>query len=103
MKTEISQVPEKGFEIKQVGVDAHVFFFENAQEVTREESVSYECDTYKLVVPFRPGLEKTIEANLSVWMNAAKAQETVAPQKTVEERVSTVEEVVTTLAEVVLL
>lgn len=102
MKTEISQVPEKGFEIKQVGTDAHVFFFENAQESVKEESASFECDMYRLVVPYRPGLEKTIEANLSIWMDAAKAQEGILPPKAIEERVGDVEQAVNLIAEVLL-
>lgn len=103
MRVEISEMPSQPFEIFKVGEEAVIRFFENPEEVVKEEAINWAVDEYKLTVPYRKNLASAIESNLSVWMDAAKAQETVVPKKTVEERVSTVEEVVTTLAEVVLL
>lgn len=103
MRVEISEMPSSSFEIFKVGEDAIIRFWENPEEVIKEETRNWAVDEYKLTVPWRKNLAASIETNLSVWMDAAKSQEGVTPRKTVEERVATVEEVVTSLAEVVLL
>lgn len=103
MRVEISEMPSQPFEIFRVGEDAIIRFWENPEEIVKENASNWAVDEYKLTVPWRKNLAASIEANLSVWMDMAKAQEGITPQKTVEERVATVEGVVTMLTEVVLL
>lgn len=104
MKTEIGDLSMLPFVVHKVGNDAIIKFYENPEEVVREEgSKSWIVDEYELVFPYREGLSDSIQSSLSEWMILAKQNEQAAPQKTVEERVSTVEEVVNTIVEVIML
>lgn len=102
MRTEISEMPQLPFEIKVIGGDAQIIFWENAQEVAHEQSTDWAVDEYRLTVKNRKGLQESIEANYQVWLNKAKAQEGIIPASTVEERVTTVEEVLDLISEVML-
>lgn len=101
MRTELGESPV-AFRINRVGDMAHITFFENAAQLPSEDAPRWQADIYTLVVPYRPGLTASIEANYQAWMDRAKAQEEAAPPPTIEERVGVVEETVTLIAEVLL-
>lgn len=100
MRTEIGEIPQLLFEIKTIGNEAQVIFWENAQEVVREQGVNWAVDEYRLKVKNRKGLQESIEANYQAWLDKAKAQEGIAIVPTVEERVTTIEDVVIAIAEI---
>lgn len=102
MRTELGYMPQSPFEIRPVGREAVISFFENVEPVVREESQAWAVDEYRLTVLNRSGLEESIENNLRAWLDMAKAQEEIPPPKTVDERVTDVEDAVEIIAEVLL-
>ncbi len=102
MRTELGYMPRLPFEIRPVGREAVISFYENVEPVVREESQAWAVDEYRLTVLNRSGLEASIESNLKAWMDMAKAQEEIPPPKTVDERVTDVERDVDLLVEVLL-
>lgn len=102
MKTELGESPV-AFKLDLIGKRAQVTFFENAVESAEPEGAPrWQADMYTLNVPWRPGLQASVEANYQAWLNVAKAQEEVLPAPTIEQRVDEVEQTVILIAEVIL-
>lgn len=108
MRTETGTKPE-AFAIQVVGDEAVISFYENPVEILRAglspldaKTAAWSVDEYRLTVMNRPGLAASIQANLALWLAAARAQEGITPARTVEERVTTVEETLDALSEVIL-
>ena len=108
MRTEIGTKPE-AFAIQVVGDEAVISLYENPVEILREglsplgnKITAWSVDEYRLTVPMRPGLKASVQADLALWLAAAKAKEDITPARTVEERVTTVEETLDALSEVIL-
>lgn len=99
MRVEIGEMPSKPFEVFRVGEFAVVKFWENAEKQESPEMERWQADEYQLTVPWRSGLEDTIEANLPAWLEIAQDQAGITPPPTIEERVATVEESALDLAE----
>jgi hypothetical protein len=100
MRTELGYMPQSPFEIRPVGREAVISFYENVEPVVREESQAWAVDEYRLTVLNRSGLEDSIENNLQAWMDMAKAAENISPPPTLGERVGVVEGDIELIAEV---
>ena len=81
MKRTGSTAPSGAFTLSQLwnGL-AEIRFYENAQMVTRElddgtEITEWEYNEIIIRRPYFDGLEEAIEANYSVWLQQAKAEE----------------------------
>lgn len=78
MKTE-SNIKPSAVIVEEHGDKAEVIFRENITEETREQdgenTVVYVYDEYRLNVPNRAGLLKTVKAAKKNWLEAAKAAE----------------------------
>ena len=78
MKTE-SNIKPSAVIVEEHGDNAEVIFRENITEETREQdgenTVVYVYDEYRLNVPNRAGLLKTVKAAKKNWLEAAKSDE----------------------------
>ena len=78
MKTE-SNIKPSAVVVEEHGDNAEVIFRENITEETREQdgenTVVYVYDEYRLNVPNRAGLLKTVKAAKKNWLEAAKSAE----------------------------
>lgn len=89
MRTELGESPV-AFKIEEMGDGkVQITFFENAVKIEpqqTEEQSRWAVDEYRLVVANRKGLQDSIEANYTVWIEKAKDQEILDAKKILEEK-----------------
>lgn len=77
MKAESTVMPVSPYEIEYNGEIAIVTFYENVEDVRREddEAQHYSYDFYTIEVRNRPSLINSIDNNIEGWMAVAKEAE----------------------------
>lgn len=89
MRTELGESPV-AFKIDEMGDGkVQITFFENAVKIEpqqTEEQSRWAVDEYRLVVANRKGLQDSIEANYTAWIEKAKDQEILDTKKILEEK-----------------
>ena len=89
MRTELGESPV-AFKIDEMGDGkVQITFFENAVKIEpqqTEEQSRWAVDEYRLVVANRKGLQDSIEANYTAWIEKAKDQEILDAKKILEEK-----------------
>lgn len=65
---------EERFKIENIrSGNCTILFFDNVEEKQEEEeSISYQCDLYKIEVTYRENLQESIEKNYDKWLKFAK-------------------------------
>ena len=104
MRAESDRIPPAMFEINK-NIDSkgncEILFFDNVIE-KQDEEPKYEHELYRLVLPYRVGLENDIENNYQAYLAAAKEMESNSiPKPSIEERVDNVETEVVEVREVI--
>lgn len=99
MITEFGNRPPK-FAVHKIGDMAQINFYTDIIQLPdTENGERWQAQETSLPVPWRNGLEETVEANLPAWLAMAQEQAGITPPPTIEERVATVEESALDLAE----
>lgn len=100
MKTESNLRPE----VVIVEPNGDVVLNENVIEITKDETIAYQYDSYRINLPMRPSLKESIEANFTEWIAYAKTEE--AKQQVTQQQIAEADrklEMIETLMEVGLL
>ena len=100
--TEFGNRPSE-FAVHRIGDMAQVNFYIDIEQLPdTENGERWQANELHLTVPWRQGLEQTINDNYAAWLAMAQEAAGIEPEPSIEERVTTVEEAVTLIAEVVL-
>jgi ubiquinone/menaquinone biosynthesis C-methylase UbiE len=91
MKAESNVMP-RPFEVDQIGDLAHISFFSEPVLLDDpEEGPYYSYDYYKVVMPYRNGIESEIESNYQEWVDYAKSIENLPKPETGKEKIARME------------
>ena len=99
MKERYTERPERTWlELlnEKPGAECILHFIENIEDIqeNNEEGIlrtSYEADHYQLSTGYREGILETATENRAVWLEAAKAADVAAENKTLKTRVRELE------------
>lgn len=80
------------------GAECVLHFVENITDIQEPDEdgilqMSYEADHYQISTGYREGILESAQANRAVWLEAAKAKELEAENKTLKTRVRDLEEI----------
>ena len=99
MITEFGNRPPE-FAVHKIGDMAQVNFYTDIEQLPDTDSGErWQANELHLTVPWRHGLEETVEANLPAWLAMAQGQAEVEPPTTIEDRVGAVGSKTATLEE----
>lgn len=99
MITEFGNRPPE-FAVHKIGDMAQINFYTDISQLPdTENGERWQAQEISLTVPWRNGLEETVEASLPAWLAMAQGQAEVEPPTTIEDRVGAVENKTATLEE----
>jgi hypothetical protein len=99
MITEFGNRPPE-FAVHKIGDVAQINFYTDISQLPdTENGERWQAQETSLTVPWRQGLEETVEANLPAWLAMAQERVGIEPPTTIEDRVGAVESKTATLEE----
>jgi hypothetical protein len=99
MITEFGNRPPE-FAVHKIGDVAQINFYTDISQLPdTENGERWQAQEISLTVPWRQGLEETVEENLPAWLAMAHEQAGIEPPIIIEDRVGAVENKTATLEE----